>query len=206
MKCISAQRIAVLPKGCCMVMYVYMQRAKAGMERQALSHVLLTVLLVNIWVCIVGGNRCLYIYWQVAHVLFCNIFSFIYAAVKKWNLFNTVYVRDLHPWYTGHFQQKPYIYLFRDLFILKSEVNKSQNNKICTCVHQMTLKYQDIKIHVQYHKKKKGPYSWSLEIKHFIQLIWHHILSVLLGAWNYLQSWNCRYKIAKDQVLFCIDK
>lgn len=141
----QAQRIAVLPKGCWSCIH-----AKSRSQHGETGSVgMLTVLFVNIWVCIVGRNRCLYIYWQVAHVLFCNIFSFIYAAVMNWKLFNTVYFRDLRPWYTEHFSTKTvHIPIFKDLFILESKENKTQNNKLCTCVQQMTLKYKDIDIHI----------------------------------------------------------
>lgn len=159
----QAQRIAVLPKGCWSCIH-----AKSRSQHGETGSVgMLTVLFVNIWVCIVGGNRCLYIYWQVAHVLFCNIFSFIYAAVMKWKLnFNTIYFRDLRPWYTEHFSTKTvHIPIQRSFHPRVKRTKHKITNYVL--VYSKWLWNTKILIYT-YHRKKMRPCSWSLEIKYFI--------------------------------------
>lgn len=140
----QAQRIAVLPKGCWSCIH-----AKSRSQHGETGSVgMLTVLFVNIWVCIVGGNRCLYIYWQVAQSYFV-IFLALFMQLSWTENFSIQYTLEICVHGTQNiFQQKQYIYLFKDLFILESKENKTQNNKLCTCVQQMTLKYKDIDIHI----------------------------------------------------------
>lgn len=136
----QAQRIAVLPKGCWSCIH-----AKSRSQHGETGSVgMLTVYGFVLW-----EEIGVYISTDKLHTSYFVIFLALFMQLSWTENYSIQYTLEICVHGTQNiFQQKQYIYLFKDLFILESKENKTQNNKLCTCVQQMTLKYKDIDIHI----------------------------------------------------------